>query len=79
VLLGASEDGAIYMWNLGTKEFIGKCQVLNDQTPRLSLAVSPDQKFIACAGLEPHNEIFIFPFKIHFKYTGVVIINSTIK
>lgn len=59
LLLAASEDGAIYMWNLATKEFYGKHQVLADKSPLLALAVSADQKFIACAGLEPHNEIHI--------------------
>lgn len=60
LLLAGSEDGAIYYWNLATKEFLGKQQVLDDSSPLLSMAISPDQNFIACAGLEPHNEIFIF-------------------
>lgn len=59
ILVAASEDGAIYMWNLGTREFLGKQQVLLDRSPLLALAVSPDQKLIACAGLEPHKEIHI--------------------
>jgi COMPASS component SWD3 len=63
LLISASEDGAIYMWNLATKEFIGKHQVLTDNSPLLALAVSADHKFIACAGLEPHTQIFIFSLK----------------
>ena len=59
LLIAASEDGAIYMWNLATKEFYGKHQVLADKSPLLALTISNDQKFIACAGLEPHNEIHI--------------------
>lgn len=59
LLLAASEDGAIYYWNLATREYLGKHQVLMDNSPLLSLAISPDQKLIACAGLEPHNEIHI--------------------
>ena len=59
LLLAASEDGAIYYWNLATRAFLGKHQVLEDKSPLLSMAISPDQKFIACAGLEPHNEIHI--------------------
>lgn len=66
ILLAASEDGAIYSWNLGTKEFLGKHQVLSDnQSPLLALAVSPDQRFIACSGLEPNNEIYIFSLQIN--------------
>jgi COMPASS component SWD3 len=65
LLLAASEDGAIYMWNLGTKEFLGKQQVLLDRSPLLALAVSPDQKLIACAGLEPHKEIHILSLQFN--------------
>ena len=60
LLLAASEDGAIYIWNLATKEFLGRHQVLEDKSPLLSLAISPDQKFIVCAGLEPNNDILVF-------------------
>ena len=65
LLLAASEDGAIYIWNLGTKEFYGKHQVLADKSPLLALAVSNDQKFIACAGLEPQNEIYILSIQFN--------------
>ena len=65
LLLAASEDGAVYMWNLGTRQFLGKQQILADKSPLLALSVSIDQKTIACAGLEPHNEIFILSINKH--------------
>lgn len=64
LLLAASEDGAIYYWNLATKEFLGSHQILNDKSPILSLAVSADQQFVACAGLEPNNEIYILSLQL---------------
>ena len=73
ILLAASEDGALYMWNLATKEFLGKHQVISDsERPQLlALAVSPDQKFISCSGLEPHNEIYIFSLQYNQNHDTV--------
>lgn len=65
VLISASEDGAIYMWNLVTSVLLGRWQVLEDKSPLLALDISPDQKYIVCSGLEPeHTNIFIFSLNI---------------
>ena len=62
ILIAASEDGAIYYWNLATKELLGRHQVLSDSSPLLALDILPDKKLIACAGLEPHKEIYLISF-----------------